>query len=916
MTPNPQSYRRTGEIHRIGLAAAKPAANTVLPGTLYYSTDTGLLERSTGTTWQVYSSTGPVGIGFDQSLNTTDDVTFNRLIVTNDPLVVNGFEIFVQGTATLDDWFEQSVKMDASPIFKDLKVDTLIIDEINQLSMGGYVLTLNDDVTLPDDIQGLAGPPGPQGIQGEKGDKGDTGPQGVTGDVGPQGIQGEIGPQGIQGFPGPQGEIGPEGPPGEQGIQGIQGEIGPEGPQGEPGGSSSSFHFRADTQATAPNDPGTGNLRWNNANQQLSTELYFDRLTTDGIDITAIIASSTADEEFIIQDTDFAFNYQIWKLLAPVTANPDWFQASVEFVSSGGTGTFTNNQRITALVKAAGIPGAVGPIGPQGEQGIQGIQGPKGDKGDTGAAGADGGLSAHHTLHEPGGSDALQNVAWTNLQNTFTAGQIINADNALIQLRSPNFTVDQRAWQFGNFGHLYIHAIADNGTGQLAFVFGRDGSLTVPGTLQATGLGTTPVADANLSANVALRNTDNHFVAQTLASGNYITGANSWITFNAFNSPLNSKYWRFINYGDGLFRLESLLDDGGTPQVGFNFNTAGQFYAQGGIVGTPLNASDLTSGTVPDARLSANVAFQNGANIFTGGEQVFRGNGTAGIVCNETSYGSNIRLIAYANAFHIYEAGSLFAVDRSGNVAFPGTLLNGTVPDARLSTNVALKNIDNNFPAQTMGSYTRIKGANSALYLHDTNSVVNGKIWRFINYSSGSLYLDLVDDTEATLLKSYIFHPTGEFQTSGVLLPGMNSGNPNTLDIYQEGAWTPSLRSSSGEQTGVTYYNQIGSYVKIGQVVICQYYIAMASGSFNGAMRLDGLPYRSSASAYGSVSPVAFWNLNVAIASLLANVGNFANSAVLYYIPPGGTGAMTEIPSTYLSPSTLLVGTLIYRTEN
>lgn len=39
-----------------GLASAKPVATTVAPGTLYFSTDTVVTERSNGTIWESYSA--------------------------------------------------------------------------------------------------------------------------------------------------------------------------------------------------------------------------------------------------------------------------------------------------------------------------------------------------------------------------------------------------------------------------------------------------------------------------------------------------------------------------------------------------------------------------------------------------------------------------------------------------------------------------------------------------------------------------------------------------------------------------------------------------------------------------------------------------------------------------------------------
>ena len=58
----PQSFRKTEGIHRIGLSTDKPNAGDVLPGTLYYSSDTLTLERSDGSVWEPYASTSAVPV--------------------------------------------------------------------------------------------------------------------------------------------------------------------------------------------------------------------------------------------------------------------------------------------------------------------------------------------------------------------------------------------------------------------------------------------------------------------------------------------------------------------------------------------------------------------------------------------------------------------------------------------------------------------------------------------------------------------------------------------------------------------------------------------------------------------------------------------------------------------------------------
>ncbi len=64
----------------------------------------------------------------------------------------------------------------------------------------------------------------------------------------------------------------------------------------------------------------------------------------------------------------------------------------------------------------------------------------------------------------------------------------------------------------------------------------------------------------------------------------------------------------------------------GTYSGAVTFNNAGNSFAGNGAGLTGLNASQLTSGTVPDARLSANVALRGGANTFAGNQTVASGN--------------------------------------------------------------------------------------------------------------------------------------------------------------------------------------------------------------------------------------------------------------------------------------------------
>jgi len=74
----PQDYRKVERIHRLGLAAARPAPGEVLPGTLYFSTDTGALERSTGDAWEPFAQAAGGTVTHQSGA-----LTANQLVIGN-----------------------------------------------------------------------------------------------------------------------------------------------------------------------------------------------------------------------------------------------------------------------------------------------------------------------------------------------------------------------------------------------------------------------------------------------------------------------------------------------------------------------------------------------------------------------------------------------------------------------------------------------------------------------------------------------------------------------------------------------------------------------------------------------------------------------------------------------------------------
>ena len=328
------------------------------------------------------------------------------------------------------------------------------------------------------------------GSQGPQGDKGDTGDQGV---------------QGIQGVPGPEG---PEGP---------------QGPQGEPSPSASVFPYYPLIDSQAPNDPGTGGLKWNNVDQLAATELYLDRLTADDFDAQLLFSKLLPGSGIWLQDEDFSVTYQEWKLIQYV-AMVDWFILQVELVSTGGSGVITPREtqpplprapviksRVSVIIVAQSPEGPQGPVGPagpkgdtgpEGPQGIQGVEGPKGDtgdvgpqgekgdKGDTGAPG--GGATLHHATHEPGGADAIINAAWTNQPNTFISNQTLL--NVQQRFEGASHITWARAagqkWHTYGVDQFRIYPVDDSETiiTNDGLVLDRAGNVSFPGNLALGGV--------------------------------------------------------------------------------------------------------------------------------------------------------------------------------------------------------------------------------------------------------------------------------------------------------------------------------------------------------------------------------------------------------------------------------------------
>lgn len=127
------------------------------------------------------------------------------------------------------------------------------------------------------------------------------------------------------------------------------------------------------------------------------------------------------------------------------------------------------------------------------------------------------------------------------------------------------------------------------------------------------------------------------------------------------------------------------------------------------------------------------------------------------------------------------------------------------------------------------------------------------------------------------------------------------SDNPNTLDDYEEGTFTPVLTFGGGS-TGITYSTQIGKYTKIGNVVFGWINIMLTSkGSSVGSAVVAGLPFTPAAMA-----ACAFQINNMAASVATQAQGTILSGDTTITPQRMATGAATNMADTDFTNTSVL----------
>jgi hypothetical protein len=165
--------------------------------------------------------------------------------------------------------------------------------------------------------------------------------------------------------------LGITGATGAQGIPGTAVNTGATGPQGTPGSSTAFFPYNASTNTSPP--PATTQIRWNNATQINSTELYINMTDVGGTDVDLFLANLRQGDSFIIQSQALSDDFQKWLITGTPVFTTNYWTLPVSLITSGGDDQFSGGQNIILV-----LFGLTGPTGATGSTGMTGATGPTG----------------------------------------------------------------------------------------------------------------------------------------------------------------------------------------------------------------------------------------------------------------------------------------------------------------------------------------------------------------------------------------------------------------------------------------------------------------------------------------------------------------------------------------------------------
>ena len=241
---------------------------------------------------------------------------------------------------------------------------------------------------------------------------------------------------------------------------------------------------------------------------------------------------------------------------------------------------------------------------------------------------------------ETAGTDITGNVS---ISGTATATTFSGSGASLTSLNASNISS-------GTIAAARIPTLNQNTTGTAGGIL-ADADITLDGDTTISG----PLLVQNSGAN---QNTSFH-VKGTSSS-------NARIFMSADNADDNADKWRVSATTGGAFTIEGYAS--GSWSTAFSLSAIGNLTVNGGFLGsgaslTYLNASNLASGTVPDARFPSTLPAVSGANL-TSLNASNLGSGTI----PDARFPSTLPAVSGANLTNLPASGGVFTATASGSI--------------------------------------------------------------------------------------------------------------------------------------------------------------------------------------------------------------------------------------------------------
>jgi hypothetical protein len=169
----------------------------------------------------------------------------------------------------------------------------------------------------------------------------------------------------------------------------------------------------------------------------------------------------------------------------------------------------------------------------------------------------------------------------------------------------------------------------------------------------------------------------------------------------------------------------------------------------------------------------------------------------------------------------------------------------------------------------------------------------------------------VVSLTASSVNNVFLDQTLGELGGNAVRFPATQvpSADPNTLDDYEEGTWTPALTIGTGSVSA--YTTQRGTYTKVGRQVTAQCFIEVntVTGGPTGTLKISGLPFTSSAGLKGAIS-IAVNTFGTVATPVMGVVDPSATTASIFVLAAGTLGN----PGANVGAGTQVYATLSYET--